>query len=140
MKHLKYFYESQKNSDLLQEVYEYCEDISLDFKDLGLECKIEKKSLPGSVSSDLNLRSKAVLPVKIQIEVQDTSYGFGIDTSEFNSIVERLKNYSESQGLNFYVSRFDEHDNYYYDDIGYTSFEDYMKNPGNFFGFEIGIF
>lgn len=140
MRYLISFNESLYNFDLFQEVLEFCQDVSLDFKDLGLECIVKKMSLPGSVVPDLNLRNKAVLPYKVLIEIQDTSYGFGIDTLEFNSIVERLKNYADNQGLNFYVSRFDEHDNYYLDDIGYTTFEDYMKNPGNFFGFEISIF
>ena len=139
MRYLISFNESLYNFGLLQEVLEFCQDVSLDFKDLGLECIVKKTSTP----DDLNLRDhglKSVLPNKVLIEIKDTSYGFGIDTLEFNLIVQRLKNYADNQGLNFFVSRFDEHDNYYLDDIGYTSFEDYMKNPGNFFGFEISIF
>ena len=105
-----------------------------------MSCRVDTKSLPGSVSADTNMRAKAVLHESIIIEITDTTYGFNIDQDEFNSIVKRIKDYVEEWGCNFYVSRFDENDNYYLNDRGYTTFDDYLKDPGNFYGFEIRVF
>ncbi len=138
MRYIKPFNESK--FELYDEIFQYVQDLCLEFDDLGLDYKVYTKSLPGSVSVDLNVRSKSVLHKLIQIEITDTTYGFGIDMDEFNSIVKRIKDYVEDYGCNFYVSRFDEHDNYYLNDYGYTEFEDYLKDQGNFYGFEIKIF
>jgi hypothetical protein len=140
MKHLRKFNESKIDFGLYDEIFQYVMDLCVDFGDLGLDYHVSTKSLPGSVSVDLNVRSKAVLHKSIVIEITDTSYGFGINRDEFNSIVKRIKDYVEEHGCNFYVSRFDEHDNYYLDDRGYTKFEDYLNDSGNFYGFEINIF
>jgi len=140
MKYLKKFNESKIDFDMYDDIFQYVCDLTLDFKDLGLDCRVDTKSLPGSVSADTNMREKAVLHKSIIIEITDTSYGFSINRDEFNSIVKRIKDYVEDYGCNFYVSRFDEHDNYYLDDIGYTTFDDYLKDSGNFYGFEIRIF
>lgn len=140
MKYLKKFNESKTDFGLYDEIFQYVCDLTLDFKDLGLNCIVDTKSLPGSVSADINMREKAVLHKSIVIEVTDTTYGFGINRDEFNSIVKRIKDYVEDHGCNFYVSRFDEHDNYYLNDLGYTNFDDYLKDQGNFYGFEIRIF
>lgn len=142
MKHIKSYklFESKIDFDLYDEIFQYVCDLTLDFKDLGLSCRVDTKSLPGSVSADTNMRAKAVLHESIIIEITDTTYGFNIDQDEFNSIVKRIKDYVEEWGCNFYVSRFDENDNYYLNDRGYTTFDDYLKDPGNFYGFEIRIF
>lgn len=142
MKHIKSYklFESKIDFDLYDEIFQYVCDLTLDFKDLGLSCRVDTKSLPGSVSADTNMRAKAVLHKSIIIEITDTTYGFNIDQDEFNSIVKRIKDYVEEWGCNFYVSRFDENDNYYLNDRGYTTFDDYLKDPGNFYGFEIRIF
>lgn len=142
MKHIKSYklFESKIDFDLYDEIFQYVCDLTLDFKDLGLSCRVDTKSLPGSVSADTNMRAKAVLHKSIIIEITDTTYGFNIDQDEFNSIVKRIKYYVEDYGCNFYVSRFDENDNYYLNDRGYTTFDDYLKDPGNFYGFEIRIF
>jgi hypothetical protein len=138
MRYIKPFNESK--FELYDEIFQYVQDFCLEFGDLGLDYRVDTKALPGSVSVDLNVRSKAVLHKLIQIEVTDTTYGFGINMDEFNSIVKGIKDYVEDYGCNFYVSRFDEHDNYYLNDYGYTKFEDYLKDQGNFYGFEIKIF
>jgi len=144
MKYLKKFNESKIDFDMYDDIFQYVCDLTLDFKDLGLDCRVDTKSLPryfyGLVSDDTNMREKAVLHKSIIIEITDTSYGFSINRDEFNPIVKRIKDYVEDYGCNFYVSRFDEHDNYYLDDIGYTTFDDYLKDSGNFYGFEIRIF
>ena len=140
MKYLKKFNESKIDFDMYDDIFQYVCDLTLDFKDIGLDCRVDTKSLPGSVSADTNMREKAVLHKSIIIEITDTSYGFSINRDEFNSIVKRIKDYVEDYGCNFYVSRFDEHDNYYLDDVGYTTFDDYLKDSGNFYGFEIRIF
>jgi hypothetical protein len=140
MRYLRNFNESKIDFGLYDDIFQYICDLTLDFKDLGLGCIVNTKSLPGSVSVDLNVRSKAVLHKLILIEITDTTYGFGINMDDFNSIVKRIKDYVEDYGCNFYVSRFDEHDNYYLNDMGYTTFDDYLKDPGNFYGFEIKIF
>lgn len=142
MKHIKSYklFESKIDFDLYDEIFQYVCDLTLDFKDLGLSCRVDTKSLPGSVSADTNMRAKAVLHESIIIEITDTTYGFNIDQDEFNSIVKRIKDYVEEWGCNFYVSRFDENDNYYLNDRGYTTFDDYLKDPGNFYGFEIRVF
>lgn len=143
MKHIKSYklFESKIDFDLYDEIFQYVCDLTLDFKDLGLSCRVDTKSLPGSVSADTNMRAKAVLHESIIIEITDTTYGFNIDQDEFNSIVKRIKDYVEEWGCNFYVSRFDENDNYYLNDRGYTTFDDYLKDQVyNFYGFEIRIF
>ena len=143
MKHIKSYklFESKIDFDLYDEIFQYVCDLTLDFKDLGLSCRVDTKSLPGSVSADTNMRAKAVLHESIIIEITDTTYGFNIDQDEFNSIVKRIKDYVEEWGCNFYVSRFDENDNYYLNDRGYTTFDDYLKDHVyNFYGFEIRIF
>ena len=142
MKHIKSYklFESKIDFDLYDEIFQYVCDLTLDFKDLGLSCRVDTKSLPGSVSADTNMRAKAVLHESIIIEITDTTYGFNIDQDEFNSIVKRIKDYVEEWGCNFYVYRFDENDNYYLNDRGYTTFDDYLKDPGNFYGFEIRVF
>jgi len=140
MKFLRKFNEAKIDLDLYNEIFQYVFDLTLDFKDLGLNCRVYTSSLPGSVSTDTNMREKAVLYKSIIIEITDTTYGFSINMEEFNSIVERIKDYVEDYGCNFYVSRFDENDNYYLNDIGYTTFDDYLKDTGNFYGFEIRIF
>jgi hypothetical protein len=140
MKYLRKFNESKIDLDIFHEIFQYVCDLTLDFKDLGLNCRVYTSSLPGSVSADTNMRAKAVLFKSIIIEITDTTYGFGINMDDFNSIVKRIKDYVEDYGCNFYVSRFDEHDNYYLNDMGYTTFDDYLKDPGNFYGFEIKIF
>ena len=144
MKFLRKFNEDK--IDLYDEIFQYVSDLTLDFKDLGLNCKVYTSSLPDSVSKAnksfkyTNMRAKEVLYKSIIIEITDTTYGFGINMEEFNSIVERIKDYVEDLECNFYVSRFDENDNYYLNDIGYTTFDDYLKDTGNFYGFEIRIF
>ncbi len=138
MRYIKPFNESK--FELYDEIFQYVQDFCLEFGDLGLDYRVDTKALPGSVSADLNVRSKAVLHNLIQIEITDTTYGFGINMDEFNSIVKGIKDYVEDYGCNFYVSRFDEHDNYYLNDYGYTEFEGYLKDQGNFYGFEIKIF
>ena len=140
MKHLKKFNESKYDLELFEEILQYVNDLSLDFVDLGLECQVKKSSLPGSVSPELNLNRRAILPYTILVEITDTSYGFSINRDEFNSIVKAIKDYVESQGCNFFVSRYDQHDNYYLNDRGYTTFDEYLKEQGNFYGFEIRIF
>jgi len=140
MKYLRKFNESKIDFSLYDDIFQYVCDLTLDFKDLGLSCRVDTKSLPGSVSADTNMREKVVLHKSIIIEITDTTYGFSINRDEFNSIVKRVKDYVEDYGCNFYVSRFDEHDNYYLNDRGYTTFDDYLNDQGNFYGFEIRIF
>ena len=97
MKHIKSYklFESKIDFDLYDEIFQYVCDLTLDFKDLGLSCRVDTKSLPGSVSADTNMRAKAVLHESIIIEITDTTYGFNIDQDEFNSIVKRIKDYVE---------------------------------------------
>ena len=154
MNYLKSFNEAKIDFDLYHEIFDYVKDISLDFGDLGLYYTISERPLPGSVSRE-NFRSKAVLHKSIKLEITDPTYELFRIIDEFNLIVKRIKDYVEDQGCNFFVSRFDEHDNYLFDDTGYIKFEDYLsslteprlkirsfqnRNPGIFYGFEITIF
>jgi hypothetical protein len=159
MNYLKSFNEAKIDFDLYDEIFQYVKDISLDFEDLGLYYTISERPLPGSLST-YNLRyplsvKKVVLHKSIKLEITDSTYRLFRTIDEFNSIVKRIKDYVEDQGCNFFVSRFDEHDNYLFDDTGYIKFEDYLssltkprlkiksfqnRNPGIFYGFEITIF
>lgn len=150
MKWIKKFNESRftEFDNILDDVKDMC----IDFGDLGLDYKVMVKN----INNITNLQSflsheKAKLteiginPVNIKfykyilIEITDTSYGFETDREEFNSILSRIKDYIESQGNIFLVSRYDENDNYYLNDTGYTTFDEYLKDQGNFYGFEIRI-
>jgi hypothetical protein len=71
---------------------------------------------------------KVVLHKSIKLEITDSTYRLFRTIDEFNSIVKRIKDYVEDQGCNFFVSRFDEHDNYLFDDTGYIKFEDYLSS------------
>lgn len=138
MKYLKKFNESIED-DVFNDIFKHIEDLCLEFGDLGLDYKVR----PTAKAPDWTIqdfRKNSDLPYTILIEITDTSYGFQIDRKIFNSIVKSIKDYVESQECNFAISRYDEHDNYYLNDSGYTTFDDYLKDQGNFYGFEIKIF
>ena len=123
------------------------EDMCIDFGDLNLDYKIKVKNLGNNEKVQIRLKLLEIginpenfhLYKYILIEITDTSYGYKTDREEFNLILTRIKDYIESQGDIFFVSRYDEHDLYYLNDTGYTTFDDYLKDQGNFYGFEIRI-
>jgi hypothetical protein len=138
MKYLKKFNES-KEDDGFNEIFKHIEDLCLEFGDLGLDYKVR----PTTKAPDWAIKdfgNNSPLPHTILIEITDTSYGFQIDRETFNNVVKSIKDYVESEGCNFFISRYDEHDNYYLNDDGYTTFEEYLKDEGNFYGFEIRVF
>jgi hypothetical protein len=60
-----------------------------------------------------------------------------------NKQIQSFRDFNEnlnSGTLDKLSSKSDEHDNYYLNDIGYTNFDDYLKDTANFYGFEIRIF
>lgn len=138
MKWIKKFNESKftEFDNILDDVRDMC----IDFGDLGLDYKLSIKNINKHELVEIGIRPEKIQFYKyILIEITDTSYGFKTDREEFNSILLRIKEYVESQGNIFRVSRYDEHDNYYLNDGGYTTFDEYMKDQGNFYGFEIRI-
>jgi len=157
MKWIKKFNESKftEFDNILNDVKDMC----IDFGDLGLDYKVMVKNYNAQekiqaqiaiggeiISKEIDNKKVYVKnPVNIEfykyilIEITDTSYGFETDREEFNSILSRIKDYIESQGNIFLVSRYDENDNYYLNDTGYTTFDEYLKDQGNFYGFEIRI-
>jgi hypothetical protein len=141
MKWIKKFNESRftEFDNILNDVKDMC----IDFGDLGLDYKVMVKNI--NSHEKVKLTEIGINPVNIKfykyilIEITDTSHGFKTDREEFNSILSRIKDYIESQGNIFLVSRYDENDNYYLNDTGYTTFDEYLKDQGNFYGFEIRI-
>lgn len=139
MKYLKKFNESIED-DFFNEVFKHIEDLCIEFGDLGLDYEVKQISKSKARRWWPDSENNSALSHTILIEITDTSYGFQIDRKIFNNIVKSIKDYSVSEGCNFFVSRYDEHDSYYLNDSGYTTFEDYLKDQGNFYGFEIRIF
>lgn len=139
MKWIKKFNESKftEFDNILDDVDDV-RDMCIDFGDLGLDYKLSIKNISKYELAEIGIRPEKV-EFYILIEITDTSYGFKTDREEFNSILLRIKEYVESQGNIFLVSRYDEHDNYYLNDRGYTKFDEYLKDQGNFYGFEIKI-
>jgi hypothetical protein len=141
MKWIKKFNESRfaEFDNILNDVKDMC----IDFGDLGLDYKVMVKNI--NSHEKVKLTEIGINPVNIKfykyilIEITDTSHGFKTDREEFNSILSRIKDYIESQGNIFLVSRYDENENYYLNDTGYTTFDEYLKDQGNFYGFEIRI-
>lgn len=145
MKYLKKFNES-KEDDGFNEIFKHIEDLCLEFGDLGLDYVV-RPTANYTLSDNyiksgksIDFRGTSTLPYCILIEITDTSYGFQTDRESFNNVVKSIKDYVESEGCNFFISRYDEHDNYYLNDDGYTKFEEYLKDQGNFYGFEIRVF
>lgn len=138
MKHIRKFNESIEDG-VFNEIFKHIEDLCIEFGDLGLDYKVRPTTkAPDWAIQDFGNNSS--LPHTILIEITDTSYGFQIDRETFNNVVKSIKDYVESEGCNFFISRYDEHDNYYLNDDGYITFEDYLKDQGNFYGFEIRVF
>jgi hypothetical protein len=138
MKWIKKFNESKftEFDNILDDVRDMC----IDFGDLGLDYKLSIKNVNKHDLVEIGIRPEKIKFYKyILIEITDTSYGLNTDREEFNSILLRIKEYVESQENIFLISRYDEHDNYYLNDRGYTTFDEYLKDQGNFYGFEIRI-